>query len=75
MNVYKEIERKQTILRGLYGGMMTMTEVKRELGLASDTSVREALREVEIPASKIGRRKMYETDLLAKRLVEVRGMV
>lgn len=75
MNIYKEIAEKRKILREEYGGMMTLTDLTKEFGYGSKTATIEAIRELDIPATKIGRMKRYETDLVAKRLVELRGMV
>lgn len=68
------IREKRTILRDRYGGMMTLYEVMEELGLKSRTSALAATKEMGIPATKIGRSKRYDTDILARRLVELRDM-
>lgn len=69
-----EIREKRGILRDRYGGMMTLEDVKTELGFNSRTSALRAIRELNIPATQIGRSKKYDTDSVARRLVELRGM-
>ena len=71
---YQEIAEKRKILRGLYGGMMTLEDLREELGYKSRTSTRAAAEELGLFPTKIGKMKKYETDAVAKRLVELRGM-
>lgn len=72
--IYREITEKRGILRGIYGGMMTLNEVMTELGYTSPVSARRAVQEMGIVPTQVGRMKRYETDLVAKRIVELRGM-
>lgn len=72
--LYREIREKQRMLRDLYGGMMTLTDLKYELGYSCSDSARAAIRALGIVPTQVGRMKRYDTDLVAKRLVELRGM-
>lgn len=72
--IYREITEKRGILRGIYGGMMSLNDVMKELGYTSPVSARQAVHEMGIVPTQVGRMKKYETDLVAKRLVELRGM-
>ena len=65
---YQEIKEKRNILRDRYGGMMT------ELDYKSPKSARRAIEEMGIVPTLIGRMKKYDTDLVAKVLVDRRGM-
>mgnify|MGYP005809384411 CR=1 FL=1 len=72
--LYKEIADKRKILRDQYGGMMSLEDIKIELGYRSRESALAAAREMDIPVTRIGRMKKYDTDIVARRLVELRGM-
>lgn len=72
--LYREIAEKRKILREQYGGMMTLRDVQTELGYGSHHSAQAAIQALGIPATRIGRMKRYDTDSVAKRLVELRGM-
>lgn len=74
MNIYQEIREKRTILRDLYGGMMSLKDLSRELGTGSKDATRNAVKDMGLPATQVGRMKKYDTDEVAKRLVERRGM-
>lgn len=71
---YQEIAEKRKILRDLYGGMMTLENIREELGYKSRDAARAAAAELGIEPTKIGKMKKYETDIVAKRLVELRGV-
>lgn len=73
--LYREIAEKRKILREQYGGMMTLKDVQTEFGFNSHHSAQRAIDNMGIPATKVGGRKKYDTDSVAKRLVELRGMV
>lgn len=73
--LYREIAEKRKILREQYGGMMTLKDVQAELGFGSHHTAQRAIAAMDIPATQIGGRKKYDTDSVAKRLVELRGMV
>ena len=72
--LYREITEKRNILRKQYGGLMTLEQVKQELGYKTGSAARKAMQELEVPIIKIGNRKRYDTDILAKRLVQLRDM-
>lgn len=74
MNLYAEIKEKRTILRDLYGGMMSLRDLSQELGTKSKAATRNAVQDMGLPATQVGRMKKYDTDEVAKRLVERRGM-
>ena len=70
--LYTDIAEKRKLLREIYGGMMTLTDVARELG--RDRSVaRVWVRELGL-GTQIGKRVYYETDEIAKAIVNGRGM-
>lgn len=76
--LYREIAQKEECLRNQYGGgMMSFKDVGAELGFSvhSVRSIQKAIEELGIPAIKIGRNQpKYETHLVAKAIVERRGM-
>lgn len=72
--IYREVAEKRKILREQYGGMMSLENVKVELGYRSRESALAATREMGLSPTRIGRMKKYDTDQVAKRLVELRGM-
>lgn len=73
---YKEVKRKTELLRADYGGMMTVKDIMRELGIGSHHTVNNWLRENDVEGVKVDRKSVkYETDLIARRIVEQRGMV
>lgn len=71
--IYNEIREKRNILRDLYGGMMTLADLSRELGMkpedAKDWAMEQGL------CIQLGKRLKVETDMLAKFIVQRRGMV
>ena len=72
---YNEIKEKRQILRDIYGGMMTIADLAKELGDSSHKSARAWLATVDVEAVKVGRSLRYETDQVAKAIVDGRGMV
>ena len=71
--LYTEIREKRNILRELYGGMMSMADLGRELGMNPDDAKTWAMdRSLCV---QIGKRVKVETDMVAKALVQIRGMV
>lgn len=72
---YNEIKEKRQILRDIYGGMMTIADLTKELGYNSPKSTRAWLATVALEAVKVGRGLRYETDQVAKAIVDGRGMV
>lgn len=63
---------KQETLRRLYGGMMTLSEVSRELGYRSRTAARDWLESHMVPEVLIGVVPRYESDVVAKVIVDSR---
>ena len=70
--IYKDTKEKRGILRDLYGGMMSLADLSRELGMKPEQA-REWARDNEL-GSQIGSRIKFETDQVAKVLVLKRGM-
>jgi len=71
-SIYSAISEKRKILRDIYGGMMTLTDVAKELGINRDLA-RTWVRELGM-GCKIGRRVYYETDEIARAIVQARVM-
>lgn len=69
-----EIRKKRTVLRERYGGYMSLEDLTRELGFSSRKIAFANAEIMGIPWTQIGTSKKYETDIVAKRLVELRGM-
>ena len=71
---YKEIEKKTKLFRADYGGMMNIEQLRQELGLCRN-SVYAWVREHDLEGVKVGRVIKYETDQVARVIVDGRGMV
>ncbi len=68
----KDIREKRNIMRELYGGMMSLRELSREVGLNhKDAKAWAAERGIGVLT---GKRVKYETDQVAKLIVLARGM-
>lgn len=74
MTIYDEIREKRKILRELYGGMMTSQQLMGELGIKSKDTLRRAAQEMSIPVTVVAGRNRYDTDEVAKRLVQLRHL-
>ena len=74
MTIYDEIREKRKILRELYGGMMTSQQLMGELGIKSKDTLRRAAQEMRIPVTLVAGRNRYDTDEVAKRLVQLRHL-
>ena len=74
-NHYSEVMEKRQILRELYGGMMSLADLTKELGYGSPKSARSWLATVDVEPVRVGRGIRYETDQVAKAIVNGRGMV
>ena len=72
--IYRDVAEKRRILRDIYGGMMKLDDIMKEFGYKTPYSARRAVQEMGILPIKIGRMTKYETDMVAKWLVETRGM-
>lgn len=70
----REIAEKRRLLRDEYGGLMSTTDLSKELGFHSRHATLRAAREMELPSTLISGRRRYDTDVVARRLVERRGM-
>lgn len=71
-NLYANIAEKRKIMRDLYGGMMTLTDVAKELSSNRDVA-RAWVRSLGLGV-QVGKRVRYETDEVAKAIVQARGM-
>lgn len=69
------VREKRKILRDIYGGMMTLKDVTKELGYGSTHSTYDWIAAAGVDAVRVGRSKKYETDMVAKAIVNGRGMV
>lgn len=74
MTIYDEIREKRKILRDLYGGSMTNRQLMDELGIKSKDTLRRAVQEMRIPVTVVSGRNRYDTDEVARRLVQLRNM-
>lgn len=55
--------------------MLNLQQVAKELGCKDERTAKKQLEQMEIPGVAMGRRVLYEVDVLAKALVARRGMV
>lgn len=53
---------------------MTLRDLAEEFGYRSEKSASRAARDMGIEPTMIGKSKKYDTDSVARRLVELRGM-
>lgn len=72
--IYNEIAEKRRTMREIYGGMMSLTDLTRELGL-KDKRVAKAWALQHGIGNQIGRWVKYDTDTVAKTIVMGRGMI
>lgn len=72
--IYNEIAEKRRTLRGIYGGMMSLTDLTRELGLKDRRAAKAWAVENGI-GNQVGRHIRFDTDCVAKIIVMGRGMV
>lgn len=72
----REIAEKRRLMYDRYGGLMSPVDVAREIGYCARSEAGDQFcNEHGIPAVKLGPRKRgYETDLVAKTIVQLRGM-
>lgn len=73
----REVAEKRRLMYERHGGVMSPTDVAREAGYFAGRSMGTGGQEEHgIPAIRMGPRKRgYETDLVAKAIVQSRGMV
>lgn len=69
--MYEEIRKKADAMFKRYGGMMTTTDLSKELGVSRDVAKEWA--RTERIGNRVGKRIKYETDEVARRIVETRG--
>lgn len=55
--------------------MLNLQQVAKELGCKDERTAKRQLERMDIPGVAVGRRVLYEVDVLAKALVARRGMV
>lgn len=71
-----EIAEKRRLMYERHGGLMTPTDLCRELGYVRPERGDQWAEEHDIPAIRLApRKRRYETDLVAKALVQSRYMV
>lgn len=70
MSLKSQVAEKREVLRGLYGGAMTLKQLQSELGRGYAVTVQWA--EANRLGRKIGKRVNYDTDAVAKALVLAR---
>lgn len=70
--LHTEIRAKRNILREIYGGMMSANDLHRELGMEPEAASKLML--ANGIGNRIGKRVKFETDMVAKFIVERRGM-
>ena len=71
--IYNEIAEKRRTLRGIYGGMMSLSDLAKELGVKDKRSAKAWAMQQGI-GNQIGRFLRFETDQVAKAIVNGRGM-
>ena len=69
--LHSEIRQKRNIMREIYGGMMSAEDLHRELGMKPEAA-RQLMLENGI-GMILGNRIKFETDMVAKFIVERRG--
>lgn len=69
---HKDVAEKRKIMRELYGGLMTAEDLQKEFGMRADQA--SALMKEKGFGVLIGKRIKFDTDLVAKYIVEKRGM-
>lgn len=72
---YQEVKKKTDLLRSDYGGMMSVKDLMHELGFGSHHTVNNWIRDNGVEGVKVGRSVKYETDQVARVIVNARGMV
>lgn len=71
----KAIAQKKREIYGRHGGVLSPTDLSRELGFGDRRDAERWAREHDVPPIQMGPRKRgYEADLLARAMVQARGM-
>lgn len=72
----KDIAAKKKDMFERHGvAMLNLQQVAKEFGCKDERTAKKQLEQMEIPGVAMGRRVLYEVDVLAKALVARRGMV
>ena len=71
MTDYRQVKAVYDEMFERHGGMMTITDVAKELGTSRDIAKRWAI--ANVPGTMIEKRIKYETRLVAKAIVNKRG--
>ena len=72
-SIQNQIAEKRRILRGNYGGMMSLKDLSREMG-ATPSNARQWGREIGAAVQIGSERTKYDVDVVAKQIVLRRGM-
>jgi len=70
----RAIAEKRRILRNEYGGMLTLAQLTRELGYSCPTAAKAWIRDHALEGVRMGTTVRYEADVVAKVIVDARGM-
>lgn len=70
---YRQINAVYNEMYARFGGMMTLTDIAKELGNASRDTAKKWLVEHDVPGIKVGVYPRWETRLVAKKIVSSRG--
>lgn len=71
---YREIRKLADELFERYGGMMTLSDVAIELGKAGRSTAKKFLEDHDVPGIKVGVYPRWESKLVARAIVNARGM-
>lgn len=71
---YQDVYKKRDEMYSRYGGLMTLADVKKELGVKDNRTAKKHIEELGIEPIKLGQSIKYETSMLAKAIVNRRGM-
>lgn len=70
---YREVSKLADDFYQKYGGMMTLSDVALELGRASRDTAKKWLSDHDIPGVQVGAYPRWESRLIAKAIVGLRG--
>lgn len=70
----REIKQKTDELAGRFGMMVDLATACKIFGCKSPNTAARALRELQVEPVRICGKARYETDRIARRIVELRGM-
>lgn len=69
--VRPDVKEKRKIMYERYGGMMTVTDVSKELGVSRQGAA--DWLEGRVKGCQVGKRIKFETDMVAKAICDIRG--